>query len=91
MIGELMGMFKKIVNMSLEQKKNRLVEIRVAQILREKYNGIDAIPPQDEIETIAILETILPLRGVEDVVIIMNKITSLREEINAEAESRLKK
>lgn len=86
MINGILDMFKDIVNMSVEEKKNRLVEIKKNQLNREKEKlSKKSITASEEIEAIAILETLIPISSGEDIRVTLKKMGDLREEINRRA------
>ena len=88
MIHELMAMLTKTVNMTEEQKKEKLVELKVKQLIREKLNVNDStsITPAEEIEAMAILQTLTDL---DDPANTIEKIISLRDEITKRAEEKI--
>lgn len=88
MIHELMAMLKKTVSMTEEQKKEKLVELKVKQLIREKFNGENSISitPAEELEAMAILQT---LTDMDDPSNTIEKIISIRDEITQRAEQKL--
>jgi hypothetical protein len=86
MFGNVMSVFRNIVKMSVEERKERLVQIRVKQLMRERVTGNedDNISPMEEIEAIAILQSLFPVSSEETTI---DGIVQLREEINKRAEA----
>lgn len=86
MINEFFEIVTKIANMTDDEKKNRLIEIRKNQMLTETISGHDDIPAGHEIEAMLILGSLIPLDdNINDVDATMAKIVALREEINQRA------
>jgi len=83
-------MLTKVVGMSDDQKKERLVQIRLEQRQREIVTGNDNIGGLEELEAMAILESMFQLSAAENVDETLIKIVTLREEINQRTEEKLR-
>lgn len=90
MFSSIKGMLTKVVGMSDDQKKERLVQIRLEQRQREIVTGNDNIGGLEELEAMAILESMFQLSAAENVDETLIKIVTLREEINQRTEEKLR-
>lgn len=88
MVHDFITLFTRIANMNDEEKKNRLVEIRKAQILTEALTGHDDIPKTHELEAMLILGALIPMNDEEDAKVTIAKVVALREEINQKATTK---
>lgn len=92
MIHDFFDTVKRIANLTDEEKKNRLVEIRKNQMLTEAITGHDDIPAGHEIEAMLILGSLIPMDDNEnDPATTMAKITALKQEIDKKAHELSKK
>ena len=82
MITSIITIMGKILSMNLEQKKNRLVQIKVHQLIREKVSGDseNSVTTEEQIESMAILNTLLS----EDI-----NLIQLLDDVNEIAKTKL--
>lgn len=90
-IADIMHIFSNVLKMTETEKRDRLVEIKVNQLRQEKLFDTDQIPPADELESMAILQTMFPLDSSETNDDFIKRLTDLRNDVHARAVAELEK
>lgn len=90
MINQILGKINKIAQMSLNEKKERLIEIKIKQLILERTTGqLLELSPSDELEAMSILSSIFdPSSKDKSIKETLNEMSMLKHEIETEAEKR---
>lgn len=90
MITEILSKLQGVVAMSLAQKKERLIEIKLKQLILERTTGsLLELSSSDELEAMSILSLMFdPSSADKSIEETLNEITALKTEIETEAEKR---
>jgi hypothetical protein len=90
MIAEYLSALTTIAKMTMEEKKERLIQIKLKQmVLEATTNGLFELSANDELEAMTILSLMFdPSSADKSVDETMNEIVALKKEIETEAKIR---
>lgn len=90
MITEILSKLKNIASMSMEQKKDRLIEIKLKQLILERTTGeLLELSASDEFEAMSILSLMFdPSSADKSVEETLADLVALKKEIETEAEKK---
>jgi hypothetical protein len=85
MIAQFRSKVKDIVKMSIDERKNKLADLKVIQILREQHLKTDTLEPFEELEAMILLQSMVSIdNAIEQIIQLRKEIDQLAEEkINA--------